>query len=253
MNRNMRIYLIAIITIAVVLLPLQHWSDVVALGRDDLVGLVSLVGLAILSETLSVRAMVGTYQMVTSIAFIPYFAAVMLFPPAAAVAAVVATSLITQMVVHKRPPLRGLFNASQSTIALMVAALIFHSVGGPEGSNLRMSLVPAVMLLARVTALSVTFFFVNQILVGVAIALNTGTRFRTTFSRIVAPSGANLLYDVLVSPIAIVVAVLYSSFGSGGLVIGVLPMLIIRHSVQSTVKLQQANKDLLSVLVKTIE
>src|SRR6185369_4850685 len=102
------------------------------------------------------------------------------------------------------------------------------------------------------TSLAVTFFFINQLLVAVAIGLSTGTRFIVAFGRVVAPSGANLLYDVLVSPIAVLVALLYS-FGVPGLIMVSLPLLIIRHSYVSNQKLQQANKDLLTVLVKAIE
>jgi putative nucleotidyltransferase with HDIG domain len=50
-----------------------------------------------------------------------------------------------------------------------------------------------------------------------------------------------------------VLALLYSYFAVGGLLMIVLPLLIIRHSYATNLKLLQANKDLLTVLVKTIE
>ena len=107
--------------------------------------------------------------------------------------------------------------------------------------------------IASLAGLAITFFLANQLFVSVAIALLNGDRVAAVFSRIIAPSGGNFLYDVLSSPIAAGLAVLYSKFGIIGLAIGTLPLFIIRHSYGTNVKLQRANKDLLTVLIKTIE
>ena len=252
MQSRARIYLLVVIAAAALALPLQDWSTLVALQEEHIVGLISLVGLAVMSELLSVRATVGTHQVPTSIAFIPYFAAVMLFPITAALSALITTSIVSQLFIHKKPLFRGAFNTAQAALAIIIASIVYESVGGQHTSELTFDLV-GIALLARLAVLASVFFFLNQIFVGIAITLSSGNRFSTVVSGMLAPTGANFLYDVLVSPIALLVAVLYGSFGAGGLVIGILPLLIIRHSVHSTVRLQQANKDLLAVLVKTIE
>lgn len=245
-------YLLGVICVASIVLPMQDWAALAALPHQHIEGLIFVVGLAVLSEMLYVRATVGTHQMSTTITFIPYFACVLLFPPVAAIGALVITSLASQLYIHKKPLLRSAFNAAQASLALIIACEVYESLGGKYTSALQFDQI-GFPLLGRLVILAGVFFFLNQVFVGVAIALLSGNRFSTTLSRMVAPSGMNLLFDVAVSPIAFLVAALYGSFGSGGLMMGVLPLLIIRHSVASTVKLQQANKDLLSVLVKTIE
>lgn len=252
MNKRAKIYCLCVIALGCIALPMQEWSALFALSNEHLFGVASLIGLAVLSEFLAVTATVGRHQASSSIAFIPFFACVMLFPPPVALFVSCVTSVVTQLLVHKRPPLRAAFNSAQVALSLLIGNLVFESLGGRYGTPLGPELLSfkgAVSL----GALAVTFFFLNQVFISIAIALMNSERITTVFSRVVAPAGANLLFDVLSSPIAVVVALLYSSFEAGGLLIGILPLLIIRHSYASNVKLQQANKDLLSVLVKTIE
>jgi putative nucleotidyltransferase with HDIG domain len=240
------------IGLATALLPFQDWTSFAIMPDQHMTGLVALIALGILSEALSVRATVGTHETSSSIAFLPYFAAVLLFPPAASVLIVIVTFFATQLAVHKKPLLRSGFNTAQAVIAIIVATRIFELLGGQHSTPLRLDL-RSVTTLVSLSGLAVSFFLVNQVSVGIAIALITGNRIRTVLARIVAPTGANFLYDVLVSPIAVVIAIVFSNFGVAGLAMVSLPLLIIRHSYMQTLRLQQANKDLLSVLVKTIE
>ena len=222
------------------------------MSDDHLAGVIELVLLGALFEVLAVRASVGAHQSASSISFLPFFATVLLFPPPAAVFAVAATSFPTQLLVHKKPLLRAAFNSSQAVIAIALAVEVFHALGGESSVPLSDNLLSIKGVLSF-TGLAVTFFSVNQILVSIGIAFLTGNRVSTIISRVAAPSGANLAYDVLVSPIAIVVALLYSSYQVGGLIMVCLPLMIIRYSYMNILRLQQANKDLLTVLVKTIE
>jgi putative nucleotidyltransferase with HDIG domain len=57
----------------------------------------------------------------------------------------------------------------------------------------------------------------------------------------------------MVSPLAIVVAFFYASSGGIGLILSLLPLFFIRHAYLNTYRLEQANRDLLKVLVKAIE
>jgi putative nucleotidyltransferase with HDIG domain len=57
----------------------------------------------------------------------------------------------------------------------------------------------------------------------------------------------------MVSPLAIVVAFFYASAGLPGLFLSLLPLFFIRHAYLNTYRLEQANRDLLKVLVKAIE
>jgi putative nucleotidyltransferase with HDIG domain len=97
------------------------------------------------------------------------------------------------------------------------------------------------------------FVILNNSAVAVAVALSEGTGIRKVWLRIVGRTGTNLFYDILVSPIAIAVALLYQELQFVGLFLIVLPLLFIRYAYSAIVELQQANRDLLSALVKAIE
>jgi putative nucleotidyltransferase with HDIG domain len=249
MNKRATTFCIAVIIAACALIPLQDWKALWQMPSPEVWGVVSLIAVAVFSDFLSFTATVGRHQASSSIAFIPLFACVLLFPPPTAVFMMLVTSVFTQLFIHKRPLLRGAFNAAQQSISIYIANAVYESVGGLHSATVHLTVQDAPSL----AALAFTFFFTNQLLASTAIALINGDRVGTVFSRIVAPSGANLLYDVLASPIAVVVALLYSSFSTWGIIIGILPLLIIRQSYQTNIKLHQANKDLLAVLVKTIE
>lgn len=252
MDKRTRPYLLSVIGLACILMLFQDWATLRSLPQEHVSGILALICLGIVSEALSVRATVGAHQTTSSIAFLPYFAAALLFPPSAAVTIVLVNQTISQLAIHKKSALRASFNAAQAVVAIVVATWTFSLLGGHYSTPLQVDL-RSINGLLSLAGLAVTFFFVNQLFVGVAIALSTGTRVRTVLGRIVAPTGANFLYDIMVSPIAVVVAIVYSNFGVPGLAMIALPLLIIRHSYMSTLMLQQANKDLLSVLVKTIE
>jgi putative nucleotidyltransferase with HDIG domain len=251
MNNRTRNYLTIVILLGCGLLALQDWSPLLTLPEDHVIGVIALIALAVLSETLSVMYSIGNQQASSSIAFLPFFACVLLFPLPIALIVGVATSMSTQLVVHKRPLIRAAFNAAQAALSLWIAAGVFDLLGGQASLNAQ-DLLTAKGFVAF-GALAGTFFFANQAFVSVALALTSGERLSIVFTRVMGPSGANLLYDVLVSPIAVVVALLYSYLNVAGLAVVILPLLIIRHSYVSNMKLQQANKDLLKVLVKTIE
>jgi putative nucleotidyltransferase with HDIG domain len=253
MNFRAKLFCWAVVLMASLILPFQNWGVFVDMPSDQLFGVVALIAISILSQLLSVNAVVGTHKAPSSIAFIPFFASVLLFPPPSALFAAGLTSAVTQFFIHKRPPLRAAFNISQAMISIWAANAVFESFGGIHSVTVQSDLL-TLKGAAALVGLATTFFFVNQFAVSVAIALINSDRIATIFVRMVATGGSNLLYDVLASPIAVVVAMLYSNFhGAGGLIIGILPLLIIRHSYASNVKLEQANKDLLSVLIKTIE
>lgn len=253
MNTKARAYCSFIILVAIAILPFQTWTALAELPRPHIEGLIALIAIGVLSEFLSVIASVGRHQASTSIAFIPFFAAAMLFPSPAALVAVVATSILTQGFVHKRPAFRAAFNASQATLSIFVATWVYTGLGGHSSTPLDIASFRTLPGLISLGGLAVSFFLVNQTLVSIAIAFLNEERVKPVIYRVVAAGGGSIVYDVLASPVAVVVALLYSNFSTGGLIMGILPLLIIRHTYWSNAKLQQANKDLLSVLVKTIE
>ena len=245
MNRPTRVYFTFIIGVAIATLGFQPWASVI-LPNNAWYGWLALVGLGIISEILTVHVTIGTRAAGSSIAFVPLISAALLFPSPLAMLAAVAIISVAQFAVHKRELLRGLFNVAQGTLAAGLAGLVFVSLGGSPGSSSSISILNFI-------GLAGSFFFANQLLVATAIALMQGERFASTFTRVVSAAGGNFLYDLLVSPIAGVLAVLYMQIGVAGIILVFFPLLLVRHAYSSIQKLQQVNKDVLNVLVKTIE
>jgi putative nucleotidyltransferase with HDIG domain len=101
--------------------------------------------------------------------------------------------------------------------------------------------------------LAAVFFTTNLVLSGIALALIRGHAVASTMRHVIGSRGANLWYDLLASPIALVPAALYERYQSWGLIIIALPLLLIRRSYLQKAQLEEANRDLLKVLVKAIE
>ena len=252
MNKRAQTYCMIVVAVALIVMPQYDWSVLWELDQASVIGACALVVLAIISESLSISGTVGNQKPTSSIAFLPLFACVLLFPAQVAIAAAIITFGTGQVFIHKRPPLRAAFNASQMTLSLAIAVAVYSSLPGHSHSH-NQQLLLTLPGFASFGVFAITFFFVNQVFVSVAMALIGVGRVGTVYSRLASATGVNFIYDILVSPIAAVVALLYSHFGVPGLAIVILPLLIIRHSYESNYKLARANKDLLTVLVKTIE
>ena len=251
MNTRVKIYCYFIIATTLFVLPQYDWQALWHFNGADLVGASALIGLALLSETFSISGTVGDQRPTSSIAFLPLFACVLLFPPVVAIAAAILTFTPGQVFIHKRPPLRAAFNACQMTLSMAIAIAVYNSLPGQAPQTGEQLLTPGGF--ASFAVFAVTFFFVNQMFVSVAMALVGVGRVGTVYSRLASANGVNFIYDILVSPLAAIVALLYIHFGVPGLAIVILPLLLVRRSYENNYKLARANKDLLTVLVKTIE
>ncbi len=225
---------------------LAPWANLALLGRADWVAVLFFVGLGIFSESLSVQFRIGSGKAESSIAFVSLFASTILLARPAAIVVCLAIYTVAQLGIHKKPLVMAAFNVAQVTASLALATLVYGSTGGKPGLTETLSVI-------NFTGLAAVFFFSNQLLVSLAVVLMQGGRVASTFTRVVSVSGANLLYDLLVSPVAAVVVFLHMQLGVPGLFIVVLPLLLIRYSYKTIQKLQQANRDVLQVLVKTIE
>jgi putative nucleotidyltransferase with HDIG domain len=98
-----------------------------------------------------------------------------------------------------------------------------------------------------------TFFATNIFLMSCALAVIRQQPLSEVVPQVVGPRGSNLWYDLLASPFAIVGLILYAEKGTTGLLILLLPLLLVRYSYLSKLQLEEANRDLLTVLVKAIE
>jgi putative nucleotidyltransferase with HDIG domain len=248
-------YVLAVCAAALSLAPFAGWADLAVLPLDSLVALGWLMALGLVSERLSVATIVGQSGGTHSVTFIPLLASVLLFGPAAPVLFIAVVGTIGEFYFRRKGFIRGLFNVAQYILACTIGGMLFRAVGGSAqaaagvgrmGQNFDLEIIPFLTFSTVLLAL-------NQVLVSGAISLSQSLPFREVWRKIVGRSGANVFYDVLLSPIAIVIASLCVEVGTGGLFIAVLPLLAIRHAYLTSYRLQQANRDLLRALVKAIE
>jgi putative nucleotidyltransferase with HDIG domain len=135
-------------------------------------------------------------------------------------------------------------------VSTIVAGWVFKEFGGVPYH------VPGVKLgeiIRPFVGFTLTFLALNHGAVALAISLSQGERFIKVLSAVLGPTGTNLLYDLLVSPLALGVAILYQRVEAFGLVVSLLPLLFVRGSYLTSLRLQQANRDLLKALVMAIE
>ena len=100
---------------------------------------------------------------------------------------------------------------------------------------------------------AIAYFGLNVLLVSSYIAIRGGHSLRAVISEATGRAGGNFFYDLLASPLALLVAYLYWEFRVAGLLAVALPLLLIRYSYLSVIQLERANSDLLRVLIKAIE
>lgn len=249
-NRGIHIYVGAVCLAAVVLLSHLDWSTLYQLPTTEWWGLAALIFLGLVSESLAISFKVGGSSGQASITFLPLLAGMVIFGTPSTVVFIVTTGVIGEFLIRRKPPIRAFFNNAQWIVSTIAGGWVFSELGGVPlylpGSELRLVLRPFV-------GFTLVFLALNHSAVALAISLNQGEPFRKVLSGVLGPTGTNLLYDLLVSPLALGVAILYERVAAFGLVMSLLPLLFIRSSYLTKLRFQQANRDLLKALVKAIE
>jgi putative nucleotidyltransferase with HDIG domain len=249
MNRSAYFFIGSVVAVALGIVYALPFDSLIELTPRHIVGLVCFVGVGILSEGLAIDFS-SKGQASSSLAFLPFLSSIIVFSPILAVTAVACVVVFSSVVLLRQEVAKALFNISQAVIAVGLAAVAY-----------RFFLDDASQIAAAreninyfgFFFLAFTFFAVNILLTSVAIALFRNQSFNRTLNQVIGPRGGNLWYDLLASPIAIVPAALYQTQFVTGILIILLPLLLIRYSYLSKLKLEEANRDLLKVLVKAIE
>jgi len=206
--------------------------------------LVAFAVLGFLSAASYLKLRVGRSETSSSVAFIPYIAAVLLLDTGWAVTITAAAELAAEYGVRKRPPVKILFNVAQEVLSVGLASFVYHALYG-QSSLTFFHFAPI-----ATGAAALTFFVVNSTAVTTAVALNDEVRFDDVWRRIAGPS---LIYDVFSSALGPLLAFLYVQLQLLGIVILVLPIFFVRHIYQVNIQLEQVNRDLLELMVKAIE
>jgi putative nucleotidyltransferase with HDIG domain len=250
MKSTEHLYWALVAVAAVAFCASLDWSPLGELAARDWVGLGTFLLLAVLSQYLAVDSTLGATKPVkSSIAFVPLLAVAVVMPVPAVVIATASMTMVHELFFRDRSWGRTCFNLSQTVLSYGIAAVVFRQlsyVPDDVGTTI-------VSLVFPFYALAVTFFGLNVLFVSIALALRQREHLRVVLTAAVGKGGGNLVYDLLASPFALFAAYLYETFHVAGLLIVILPLLFMRYSYLSSIRLLQANRDLLNVLVKAIE
>jgi putative nucleotidyltransferase with HDIG domain len=204
--------------------------------------------LTLLAEGLGVRMSAG--RAVFSVALIPTVAIVPLFGPSVAVASTALSHLVAQTIILKKHPVKAAFNVSQLTLAIGVGSVVYRALEGPvfywPGSD-EFRFVPVLLPLL---GLIVTYFITNMALVSTVIALDSGKRVQDIWLELGPVAFANELAS---SSFSLFVVFAFAQLGVAGPIVVLLPLFFVHHAYGVQFKLLKQNKEILELLVKTIE
>ena len=249
-NTSLRRYVGITVALSAGSFFLADWSALNDLSTEAWAGLLALVILGLASESLSLTVKVGGNSGSSSITFLPLLTCVLLFGPVPAVILHAATGTFGEIIIRRSEPIKAIFNISQYLLSTVVAGLVFHTVGGAPQAALD---TPFVLQFAPLLAFGLVFLAINQGAVALVITVSEKMPLRKVWGLFIGRSGANLGYDLLISPISFVMAFLYLDYGIGGFLLVILPLLFIRTAYLRTLQLQEVSANLLKALVKAID
>lgn len=209
-----------------------------------LIAFATLLVLAIVSALLALT--ITDSGASTNVSFIPYLAGFILLGPFGAVALTLIEGLLTELLILRKAHHKALFNLSQNVLATAVAAYVYQLFGGETSLttlSLRTSFPPFTLAV-------LAYFAINSVAVSYAISLTERRPFLDVWRQAV---GSIILFDVVMSSLAFLVAFLYVRWGPIALLSAIVPIIGLRYSYGVNLELQQLNQDLLRVLIKTLE
>jgi HD-GYP domain-containing protein (c-di-GMP phosphodiesterase class II) len=188
-----------------------------------------------------------------SIAFIPYTAMVLVVPHWIALVAI-ATAKLIESCLARRHPVKSAFNVAQFVTMYGAAIMLFRAAGGtafiqPDGSVVSFANMTSRNGFAAFGAFALAFA-VNMVLVSTVIALQAGRRVEEVWRENHLPG---IALDLLAAPIVFLFAWVYAAWGPIAAALTWVPILAYRHTMKTTVDLEQTNRELLELMIKSIE
>lgn len=207
-----------------------------------------LTALAVTAELLSFLVPGG---MTGSISFIPYVTALLLAPDAYAVLAIVIAGAIANLARDKRT-LKIVFNCSQLALTYGIAIFVYRYLGGVSLFALRdMSVADATIVVGMpMTVAYLVVFLLNGLLVSQVVALASNARAWNVWKE---SSASTIGLDILALPLVFAFAWIYAKYGPMIASVIWLPILGLRQLNTTNIELQQTNRELLELMIKSIE
>ena len=242
---SFRLLLAAVSVAAIALLFATEWYLPPISNTSFWNGLVAFALLGIASDSAFLPVpRISHARVGSSVVFIPFLASVLLFPPPWPMVIAGTTGLVAHYIVRRKTLVRALFNTSQYMLFVGLGGLVYTGLGGEVALN-------AVHVnFAAFAAMVLVFFVINQGTVALAVSWTTDISIRETWARI---AGDSILYDLVSSSLAIVLAFLFTKLQIVGLAVLVLPLFFVRHMYQMNLQVERVNRELLELMVKAIE
>jgi putative nucleotidyltransferase with HDIG domain len=186
-----------------------------------------------------------------SISFIPYVTAITLAPDAGALGAIVLTGAIAQLS-RERSAQKLLFNASQLAVTYGTAIAAYRISGGVSLLEITdRSVADATLAIGRPMTIAYLIVFVlNGVLVSNVVALSK----RASAWHVWKDNSLSTLgLDILALPLVFAFAWIYARFGPMIASVIWVPILGLRQLNTANIELQQTNRELLELMIKSIE
>lgn len=242
---------VAIVTAAALVLTYFVWRQEPGIPSGSIRAVALLTTLALMGEAWQfLLPSSGS----ASIAFIPY-AAMALVVPHWVVLAAVALAKIADGSFGRRVFVKALFNVVQFVVMFACTIIAYKSLGGTP--FLGASGEPARSFDAMTVANGIPALFsfcvsfaVNMVLASTVIALHSGRSVSTVWRENHLP-GMGLA--LLAAPVVFLFAWVYVAWGPIASALLWVPILAYRQTLKTTVDLEQTNRELLELMIKSIE
>jgi len=187
----------------------------------------------------------------SSMAFVPYFATLLLAPSWLSLVAVGTVRVIADRSL-KRDVVKTAFNAAQHVIILSIAILIFRRLGGKSFLDLGEASIARITEDVGIAALVAftTAYILGGLLVSGAISIAKGMDWGQVWR---TNHFATLWLDLLSLPLIFLFAWVYARFGAIAAVASWVPILGLRQVHKINNELEQTNQELLELMVKSME
>lgn len=209
-----------------------------------------LLALTLISQALALQ--INEAGSTTTMDFVPQLGAVILLGPSGATLLTAFSWIVFQFRIVKNPVVKGVFNTAQMVITVCAASWAFILAGGSPiyGSGAPATALPLLDTLPAFIAAVLVYFTLNTSSVSFIISRVQDTRFIDVWNRL---AGRVIVFDLAISPLALLVAWLYVEVGWITLLLALTPIIGLRYSYGVNLELQQLNTDLARVLIRTIE
>jgi HD-GYP domain-containing protein (c-di-GMP phosphodiesterase class II) len=256
MPRHTRIYLfVGLVTLAAGVSGATVWS--VRLPFPGWWPITAFLFVATLLESLNTPLRIAAKG---STSFIMHIASALLFGGWWG-ALIAGLSTLFGELARNNPPVKIVFNVSQRILAVSLAALAYHGLGGelpPTYLDVQVSLASQGVQrdLGLFLVFASVYFLINSAAVNAAVVLSSGRSFREVWN---LNTRGLLAYDLAASVVGLLVAWLYIrfemwiGFGSLGLIGVIVPIIAVRHVYGLYHQLEHSGQELLQVMVKAIE